>query len=83
MFRKELQPLQPLVEQLAAVNEYERVSSALRDERRGHNGLAEGGRGRQHAMILRDQSVEGLHLWLAAVPPGTALGSQERLADLP
>ena len=51
------EPLDPLVEQLPPMHEHERVDAALGDEPGGDDGLAERGRGGQHAGLVRQHRV--------------------------
>lgn len=52
----------PLVEQLAAVNDHERVHLALRNQIGADDGLAESRRSRQDARVMPQQSVGSLLL---------------------
>ena len=56
----------------------ERIAPALRDKRGGHDRLAEGGRRREHAMVMRTKRFERLDLRLvqrALKPHSAASGS--------
>ena len=46
------QPLDPLLQQLAAMHEDQRIDAALGDQPGGNDRLAEGGRGRQNARFM-------------------------------
>ena len=46
----------------------ERIASALRNQGRGHHRLAEGGRRREHAMLMRKKGLERLDLRLVQRP---------------
>ena len=59
----------PLGEQFATMNENERISPPLSNERGSHNRLAEGGCCREHAMVVRHEGVERLDLWVVQRPP--------------
>ena len=45
-----------------------RIASALRNKGRGHHRLAEGGRRREHAMVMRKEGLECLDLRLVQRP---------------
>jgi hypothetical protein len=46
----------------------ERTASAFRNKGRGHHRLAEGGRRREHAMVMRKKRFERLDLRLVRIP---------------
>ena len=48
-----LEAFHPLAEQLPTMDEHERIQAPLSNERCGHNRLAEGGRRREHAIVMR------------------------------
>lgn len=52
----------PLIEQSPPVDKDKRVSGPMRNERCGDNGFAEGGRRREHAVVVSNESVESLCL---------------------
>ena len=54
-----------LDEQLATMDENERIARPSSNQRGGHNRLAEGGRGRQHTVIMRRERVERFDLRIA------------------
>jgi hypothetical protein len=60
--RERLEALDPLDEQFATVDENECIAGPLGNQRGGHHRLAESGRGRQHAVIMRHECVERLGL---------------------
>ena len=64
-------PIDPLLQQLAAVHEHERVDSALRDEPGGDDRLAEGGRGRQDSRFMPKHRFRGQRSAQAATRLGT------------
>ena len=53
--QKACQSLHPLLEQLFAMHEHQRVDPALRDEPRRQHGLAEGGRRGNYAGVVGDK----------------------------
>ena len=56
------QTLHPLIEQLPAVDENKRVPAAVCNKRCCDNGLAKGGRGGEHAVIVGDKSIKSPRL---------------------
>src|SRR5262249_37724214 len=90
--------LDPLIEQLASMNEHERVHSALSNEPRGDDSLAKCSSGRQHPSVMTQHGVRRslllppkltlkLHFHTTAVVPFVANGHSnaevgERLANV-
>ena len=74
------QALHPLGEQLATMDENERIAPPLRNQRGSHNRLAEGGRRRKHAMVMRHEGVECLDL-RAVQRPLESHPARKRVAD--
>ena len=64
------------------MDENERIASALRNKRGGHHRLAEGGRRREHAMVMRKKASNALTCGLVQRPlkPDSA---RKRIADHP
>ena len=60
----------------------ERIASAARNKGRGHHRLAEGGRRREHAMLMRKKGLERLDLRLVQRPLKPYL-ARKRIADHP
>ena len=54
-----------MVEQLSSVDQYERVSGAVRNQGRRDDRLAKGGRCGEHAVLMHDKSVESRRLRLS------------------
>ena len=59
---KHREPLAPLIEQLAAMHEHERVHAAARDQVCANDGLPKRGRRREHAIIVREECFRCLDL---------------------
>ena len=71
---------EPLVHQLAAVNEDEGIGPARGDDRGRHHRLAEPGRGRQHAGLVREQRIGGGFLLDGQLPKEGGLDGAARIA---
>jgi hypothetical protein len=56
---KQREPLDPLIEELAAMHEHQRAHAACGDQPRANDRLAERRRRREHAGIVRQQSIRG------------------------
>ena len=63
--QKGLEALDPLAKEFATMNKNQRIAGTTRDQRRGHNRLAECGRGGKHAGIVFGQCFERSRLLLA------------------
>jgi hypothetical protein len=75
--QERLQPLLPLLEQLGAVHQHQRVDAAPGDQRRGGNGLAECGRCAQDAGVVTQHRGNG---FLLVRPQRAAEAQVQRLA---
>lgn len=57
--RERQQTLMPLLEQVRAVNQNQRIDSPPGDERRGHDGFTGGGRGAEHTRLMLQHGRDG------------------------
>lgn len=60
--QKGSEPRDPLIQELAAVRHDKRVYASPRDDRCGHHGLSEPGRGRLHARFFSQESFRSSFL---------------------
>ncbi len=64
-FEEGAQPLDPLAQDFPTVDQDKGIARTMPDKGRGHDGLAECGRGGKHAVVVLGQCIERERLLLA------------------